>query len=110
MFMLKFKNTSDQRKLFWLQDPPKDKDDDLVKKVNDFLNNPPPQRHGRGGASERSTNALNALAQLGGGEDIGALGNMDQNQLMQLFSLMQGGGGADLIPQLAINNRSGDKE
>ncbi|KAE9554736.1 hypothetical protein FO519_002064 [Halicephalobus sp. NKZ332] len=110
MFMLKFKNTSDQRKLFWLQDPPKDKDDELVKKVNDLLNNPPPQRHGRGGASERSANALNALAQLGNGEDIGALGNMDQNQLMQLFSLMQGGGGADLIPQLAINNRSGDKE
>jgi len=110
MFMLKFKNTSDQRKLFWLQDPPKDKDDELAKKVNDLLNNPPPQRHARGGGSERSANALNALAQLGNGEDIGALGNMDQNQLMQLFSLMQGGGGADLIPQLAINNRSGDKE
>lgn len=113
MFMLKFKNTSDERKLFWLQDPPKDKDDELVKKVNDLLNNPPPQRHGaRGGASERSnSNALSALASLGNGDDMGALSSMDQNQLMQLFSLMQGNGNAsEMLPALLMSNRNGDKE
>lgn len=33
MFMLKFKNTSDDRRLFWLQEPFKDKDEEIVKKV-----------------------------------------------------------------------------
>jgi 26S proteasome regulatory subunit N13 len=109
MFMLKFKNTSDDRRLFWLQETVKDKDEEIVKKVNDFLNAPPPQRTGaRGGASERG-NAL--LASLGGnGDEIGALGNMDQNQLMQLFSLMQGGNGTDMLPLSLGNNRGGEKD
>jgi 26S proteasome regulatory subunit N13 len=107
MFMLKFKNTSDDRRLFWLQENVKDKDEEIVKKVNDFLNNPPPQRTGaRGGASERG-NAL--LASLNGGDDIGALGNMDQNQLMQLFSLMQGGNGSEMLP-LSLGGRGNEKD
>ena len=107
MFMLKFKNTSDERRIFWLQENVKDKDEEIVKKVNDFLNNPPPQRaNARGGASERG-NAL--LASLNGGDDIGALGNMDQNQLMQLFSLMQGGNGGEMLP-LSLGGRGNEKD
>lgn len=39
------------------------------------------------------------LANLAGSEDVGALANMDQNQLMQLITLMQGNsGGSDMLP------------
>lgn len=106
MFMLKFKNTSDDRRLFWLQEPFKDKDEEIVKKVNEFLNNPPPQRaRAGGGASERSSQLLASLG--GNADDIGALGNMDQNQLMQLFSLMQGSNGSDMLP---LSLRATEKE
>jgi 26S proteasome regulatory subunit N13 len=110
MFMLKFKNTSDDRRLFWLQEPFKDKDEEIVKKVNDFLNNPPPQRtSARGVAGSERGNAL--LASLGGNSDgMGALNNMDQNQLMQLFSLMQGGNGSDMLPLSLGNNRGVEKD
>lgn len=94
MFMLKFKNTSDERRIFWLQDPSTDRDDEIHRKTNDLLNNPPPQiRTGaRGGVSERPTTS-NLLASLASQEEGNALSNMDQNQLMQLFSLIQSGTG-----------------
>jgi hypothetical protein len=48
VFILKFKNSS--RKLFfWMQEPKADKDEDLTKKVNDFLNNPPAPGSSGGG-------------------------------------------------------------
>lgn len=101
VYMLKFRSCDDH-KLFWLQETNSEKDDDLCKKVNETLNNPPSNRaSARGGASERSANALAAL----GSEDMSALGNMDQNQIMQLFSLMNGGS-TDMIPQLPLNPSS----
>ena len=110
--MLRFKSSNDHQ-LFWMQEPAAEKDDEYCKKVcwqsssrklsavifqvNELLNNPPARS--RAGGSDRS-NAANAAAAnnpisalntaIAGGEDMSALGNMDQNQLMQLFSLMNG--------------------
>ncbi|KAI3422270.1 hypothetical protein GPALN_012799 [Globodera pallida] len=107
VFMLKFKN-SEERHLFWMQEPEDTKkDDEICKKMNDLLSNAPPTRPAavggrtptdRAGTMERYAALSNAIG--GNLEDIGALGNMDQNQsdpthfqseLMRLFSLMNGG-------------------
>uniref|UniRef100_A0A7E4VT73 Proteasomal ubiquitin receptor ADRM1 homolog n=1 Tax=Panagrellus redivivus TaxID=6233 RepID=A0A7E4VT73_PANRE len=113
LFMLKFKNTSDERRLFWLQDPSKDRDDEIHRKTNDLLNNPPPQiRTGaRGGMSERPTTS-NLLASLASQEEGNALSNMDQNQLMQLFSLIQSGtgGGAKDDKGGAVDETTGSSD
>uniref|UniRef100_A0A914WP82 Proteasomal ubiquitin receptor ADRM1 homolog n=1 Tax=Plectus sambesii TaxID=2011161 RepID=A0A914WP82_9BILA len=109
VFVLKFKN-SDRRCFFWLQEGKTDKDDEYCRKVNDLLNNPPTRSVGRGGGDR--ADQLAGLG-LGGAEDLGALGNLDQGQLMQLLSLMgQGGGGLDpatasaLLPQLGLGGGS----
>ncbi|KAK0415610.1 hypothetical protein QR680_012025 [Steinernema hermaphroditum] len=93
VFMLKFNSNSDRR-LFWMQDNKADKDDELVKKVNDLLNRPPSSRaSGRGGTTERSGGLAASLSALGNGsEDMGALNSLDQNQLMQLLQLMNTNG------------------
>ncbi|KAI1724118.1 proteasome complex subunit rpn13 ubiquitin receptor domain-containing protein [Ditylenchus destructor] len=96
VYMLKFKSSS-ERYCFWLQDAKTDKDDEYCKKVNELLNNPPSATARSEGTGGRD------------GEDIGPLSNMDQNQIMQLFQLMNGGGmgGAGTegraVPQLAFN-------
>ncbi|EPB76067.1 adhesion regulating molecule region [Ancylostoma ceylanicum] len=90
VYMLKFK-TSDERRLFWIQDGNADADKDLCQKVNDALNKPPTTRaSARGGSSERTTGGLSTanLAGLGGSEELGALGGLDQQQLMQLLQFM----------------------
>ncbi|KIH66031.1 hypothetical protein ANCDUO_03640 [Ancylostoma duodenale] len=70
VYMLKFK-TSDERRLFWIQDGNADADKDLCQKVNDALNKPPTTRaSARGGSSERTTGGLSTanLAGLGSSE------------------------------------------
>ncbi|KAK6029894.1 hypothetical protein OSTOST_03987 [Ostertagia ostertagi] len=60
-------------------------------KVNDALNKPPTTRAtARGGSSERTTGGLSTanLAGLSGSEELGALGGLDQQQLMQLLQFM----------------------
>lgn len=105
VFMLKFKN-SQERHLFWMQDQNVDKDEEIQKKMNELLTNAPPTRAApRAGGQLSGIAALNSA--LGGNiEDIGALGNMDQNQLMRLFSLMNGSGGsaAELLPHLSARS------
>lgn len=96
--MLKFKS-SEERRLFWLQES--SLEGDVVRKVppplvvqivksqvNDALNKPPPPRpSGR----ERNTTG-GGLSNIGAGEagfqELGALGGLDQNQLMQLLQFM----------------------
>lgn len=74
-----------------------------------MLNSPPSSRPARVADRGNPGNAFNGLASLnsalGNGEDIGALGNMDQNQIMQLFQLMNGGGMPtdSFLPQLGFN-------
>lgn len=78
--------------------------------MNDILNNPPTARaSARGGSTERGQ-ALSSFAALnsalgGNSDEVSALGNMDHNQLMQLFNLMNGGaGGADGALPLTLNS------
>lgn len=107
VYMLKFK-TSDERRLFWIQDGNVDADKDLCKKVNDALNKPPTTRAtARGGSSERATGGLTTanLAGLSGTEELGALGGLDQQQLMQLLQFMNQGSSDS--PSLAPQAQSG---
>ncbi|VDK69260.1 unnamed protein product [Onchocerca ochengi] len=109
--MLKFKST-DEKRLFWMQDGKTDKDDENCKKVNETLNNPPaPRAAARGGADRADVSSFGTLAALGsaGAEsELGALGNLDQSQLMQLLSLMNHTNSAsaseatNLLPQLPL--------
>merc|ERR1712172_249676 len=96
VFILKFKSTS--RKLFfWMQEPKDDKDEELCKKVNDFLNNPPAPGSGssRGGSMGGGSGGLD-LSNLGDSELQSLLNNMSQSQLVQLF----GGGGSSSLAAL----------
>nr|CAD7573050.1 unnamed protein product [Timema californicum] len=69
VYLLKFKSTS--RKFFyWLQESKPDKDEDLCRRVNEVLNNPPTP------GAQRSTPD---------GDLQNLLNNMSQQQLMQLF-------------------------
>jgi len=96
VYMLKFKSSA-ERFLFWLQEAKQERDEETCKKVNELLNNPPTarpsgrasqQQQGRAGQLSALQSALGSSA-----DDIGALSGMDQNQIMQLFSLMNSGGG-----------------
>merc|ERR1712088_650979 len=103
VFILKFKSTS--RKLFfWMQEPKDDKDEELCKKVNDFLNNPPApgSSSSRGGSMGGGSGGLD-LSNLGDSELQSLLNNMSQSQLVQLF----GGGGSGLA---AITNSPGSRQ
>ncbi|RCN48176.1 adhesion regulating molecule region [Ancylostoma caninum] len=110
VYMLKFK-TSDERRLFWIQDGNTDADKDLCQKVNDALNKPPTTRaSARGGSSERTTGGLSTanLAGLGASEELGALGGLDQQQLMQLLQFMNQGSSdsPSLVPQIPTGNNA----
>jgi len=105
VFLLKFKSST--RKLFfWMQEPKDDKDEEVCKKVNDFLNNPPAP-----GSSSSRGNSMGGsggsggldLSNLGDSELQSLLNNMSQSQLVQLF----GGGGSGLA---AITNSPSSRQ
>lgn len=102
VFVLKFKSSRSRRMFFWMQEPKEDKDEDFCQKVNDFLNKPPSD--GVDKSKDRRDGALAALGGSDGGLDLSSLGdselqsylgNMNQQQLMQLF------GGANGLSNLA---------
>jgi len=98
VFVLKFKG-NDKKMFFWMQEPKSDKDEDLCKKVNDFLNNPPPpgsSRSGGGGGGSGGLPGNLDFNNLGDSELQSLLSNMDQRQLMQLFGGSLGGGGSNM--------------
>ncbi|PIK50020.1 putative proteasomal ubiquitin receptor ADRM1-like [Apostichopus japonicus] len=89
VYLLKFKSNA-RKFFFWLQEPKTDKDEDNCKKVNETLNNPPAPGSSLGGGLGGGRGGLPAeLAGLGASlGDSGLqsmLGNVDQQQLMQLL-------------------------
>uniref|UniRef100_A0A0K0E7M6 Proteasomal ubiquitin receptor ADRM1 homolog n=1 Tax=Strongyloides stercoralis TaxID=6248 RepID=A0A0K0E7M6_STRER len=94
VFMLKFKSNNDRR-LYWLQEADKSKGDETVEKVRELLDSPQPERtvnsgrSGGGGARDSALNIRNFGDSKGDGNEL--LGALDQNQLMQLLTLMNGG-------------------
>lgn len=107
IYVLKFKASS-RKFFFWMQEPKSDKDTELAGKVNNLLNNPPTSRGGGGGGSG-SMGSLEGLEGLGGDSRGGAdlqslLGNMSQQQLMQI--LASGGLTFGALPGLLGNSSS----
>ena len=120
VFVLKFK-TNNRRMFFWMQEPKADKDEELCKKVNEALNNPPAPGSSRSGGG--SGGGLGGVLppgldfnNLGDSELQNLLNNMTQPQLMQLFgganmsglaSLLGGaGGGSGRSRQVAGTGRT----
>uniref|UniRef100_A0A1I8A5N3 Proteasomal ubiquitin receptor ADRM1 homolog n=1 Tax=Steinernema glaseri TaxID=37863 RepID=A0A1I8A5N3_9BILA len=108
VFMLKFSSNNDRR-LFWMQDNRAEKDDELVKKVNDVLNRPPTSRaSGRGGTTERTGGIPASISSIANGsEEMGALNNLEPNQLMQLLQLMNTSGSSSSADALISSALSG---
>ncbi|KAF6024322.1 ADRM1 [Bugula neritina] len=103
VFVLKFKAST--KKIFWLQEPKTDKDEEYCKKVNELLNNPPTPGSSRAagfgtGSSGMADIPSSDLANLGDSDLSNLLGGMSQEQLLRLIggvgNLGSGGGGAGL--------------
>jgi len=107
IYVLKFKASS-RKFFFWMQEPKSDKDTELASKVNNLLNNPPaPGSRSGAGGSMGSLEGLEGLGgdSRGGGADLQSLlGNMSQQQLMQI--LASGGLTFGALPGLLGNSSS----
>jgi len=87
IFVLKFKASS-RKFFFWMQEPKSDKDEEFCSKVNNLLNNPPaPGSRSGGGGGAGGLGDLEGLSDSRVGADLHSLlGNMSQQQLMQLLA------------------------
>lgn len=103
VYLLKFKSNN-RKMFFWMQEPKADKDKELMKKVNDSLNNPPTP----GSSSRAGGSSSNLPADIAGESDLQSLlGNMSQQQLMQLLGGMGMGGLGGLSSALMGAGRPG---
>ena len=113
VFLLKFKENGNKL-FFWMQEPKADKDEELCKKVNDYLNNPPAPGSSSGGGGSRGSGGSGGipgldLSNLGDTELQSLLNTMSQSQLMQLFgggSGITGGSGSTRQRSNAGGNNS----
>ncbi|XP_065897813.1 proteasomal ubiquitin receptor ADRM1-A-like [Dysidea avara] len=95
VYLLRFKNNPQRKFFYWMQEPNEAKDADLIKKVNDLMNNPPEAGGGEGDELPPGIIDSGALQAL-----LGQGGNVDREQLMEMlqsgrlghmFSPMAGG-------------------
>lgn len=86
VFLLKFRSNN-RMFFYWMQEPKADKDDELCRKLNEYLNNPPAPGSSRGGEESDLQNLL---------------GGMNQQQLMQLLGM----GGMSGLSSLMSSGRS----
>lgn len=121
VYVLKFRSTT-RRLFFWMQEPKTDKDDEICRKINDLLNNPPapgshstPSRSGgssgtTAGSGSGGSGGSSAASAMLGGELSGIrdsdlqnlIGNISQQQLMQIL----GSGVPSLSSLLGPNSTS----
>jgi 26S proteasome regulatory subunit N13 len=75
VYVLLFKS-SNRRCFYWMQEPSEDRDDELCRKVNEYLNNPP-------ALGSRSASASSTLASV---NNLAELGNLPEHDLQNLFN------------------------
>ncbi|KAH6934824.1 hypothetical protein HPB50_001139 [Hyalomma asiaticum] len=94
-------------------EPKEDKDEELVRKVNEYLNNPPVPGSGRGagssGAGGSGSHLHSDLPNIGDDDLQNLLNNMSQNQLVQLLGGIGGVGGVANLTSLLGGARSGSQ-
>ncbi|XP_076044667.1 regulatory particle non-ATPase 13 isoform X3 [Oratosquilla oratoria] len=104
VYLLKFKSIN--RKLFfWMQEPKVEKDDELARKVNELLNNPPTPGSQRSSGSTPNPmlgSDLSTLSNIRDSDIQNLFGNMSQHQLVQLL----GGGMSSLATLLGPGSGS----
>ncbi len=93
VFLMKFKS-SNKKLFFWMQETETDKDEKNWRKINDYLNNPPPvgsNASSASGAGERHGGVSSAAAGLANafGADFGGLGGSDLQSLLGSMSEQQ---------------------
>lgn len=113
VYVLKFKSSS-RRCFYWMQEPKEDKDDELVRKVNEYLNNPPVPGSSRGtgasGAGGSGSHLHSELPNIGDDDLQNLLNNMSQTQLVQLLGGIGGVGGVANLTSLLGGGRSGGSQ
>lgn len=99
VFVLKFKSTN-KKCFYWMQEPKDDKDEDICKKVNEFLNNP------SASASRNSSSLGHSLTEMPEADLHNLINNVNSQQLMQLLSRVNGGGN-QMLASLLNQSSSG---